>query len=628
MTLTIKRVHLQRDSWSEACPSFRQNNFVEMNESSVMKTYTQQAILCVLALGVSLGAASRSSADVPAAVREAEEARVAVIEQASASVVAIFPPNGQGGGSGVLISPSGLTLTNFHVVQGAGPFLKCGLKDGVVYDAVLIGIDPTGDVAIIQLLGRTDFPYSPLGDSDTVRAGDWAFAMGNPFLLAEDFTPTLTYGMVSGVRRYQYPAGTFLEYTDCIQVDTSINPGNSGGPLFNTSGEVIGINGRISVEKRGRVNAGAGYAISINQIKHFRDHLLSGRVVDHATLGATVRSDEFSNVIIDTILPDCDAFYQGLRRGDEVVSFGGRSIGSVNQFKNVLGIYPKGWKVPLTYRREGQRTEIFVRLQGLHSTGELLQFAEGPAAPRPKQDEKNPEDPEQPRPGLPEMLNPHRQPPPIPEEHAHLYEARLGFANYHFNRLKQEELFAQLKELGDFGGAGAKWTIQGTVASQPPFRLVLSEVACLLEVPSEQRLMLLDLERPETHMAGWNSDGLLMAFQQWQQLLTAGAEAFTEVYYVGSEPLDGAGPRVDVLATMQSGRECRWYFDQKQKQFVGWDISVMDHVPECGIRLQGWIREGAYSRPTGWTLLVPGQAPLEFQVSRMSVEKFEPPALP
>ena len=107
--------------------------------------------------------------------------------------------------------------------------------------------------------------------------------MGNPFLLATDFTPTVTFGLVSGVHRYQYPAGTLLEYTDCIQIDTSINPGNSGGPLFNMKGELIGINGRGSFEKRGRVNSGVGYAISINQIKNFLGHLHAGLDTDHAT---------------------------------------------------------------------------------------------------------------------------------------------------------------------------------------------------------------------------------------------------------------------------------------------------------------------------------------------------------
>ena len=114
--------------------------------------------------------------------------------------------------------------------------------------------------------------------------------MGNPFLLATDFTPTVTFGLISGVHRYQYPSGTLLEYTDCIQIDTSINPGNSGGPLFNMDGELIGINGRGSFEKRGRVNSGVGYAISINQIKNFLGQLKAGLDTDHASLGATRRN--------------------------------------------------------------------------------------------------------------------------------------------------------------------------------------------------------------------------------------------------------------------------------------------------------------------------------------------------
>ena len=99
-----------------------------------------------------------------------------------------------------------------------------------------MGIDPVGDVALIQLLGRDDFPVAEIGDSDRVEAGDWVFAAGNPFLLADDFTPSISYGMLSGVHRYQFPAGTLLEYTDCLQTDAAINPGNSGGPLFDAAG--------------------------------------------------------------------------------------------------------------------------------------------------------------------------------------------------------------------------------------------------------------------------------------------------------------------------------------------------------------------------------------------------------
>ncbi|MEO1999144.1 MAG: trypsin-like peptidase domain-containing protein, partial [Planctomycetaceae bacterium] len=180
-----------------------------------------KAVACVglLACGVSVAKA------VDPAVVEAERSRVAVVEKVASSVVAIFARGGAGGGSGVLISADGYALSNFHVTRGAGDFMKCGLNDGKLYDAVIVGIDPTGDVALIKLLGREDFPYAELGDSGALQVGDWVLAMGNPFLLATDFRPTVTYGIVSGVHRYQYPAGTILEYSDCIQVDASINPG-------------------------------------------------------------------------------------------------------------------------------------------------------------------------------------------------------------------------------------------------------------------------------------------------------------------------------------------------------------------------------------------------------------------
>src|SRR6185295_17050330 len=121
------------------------------------------AVLTRLA-AIVLAASSLDAAEP--AVREAEEQRVAIIERIAPTVVAVFAKGGQGGGSGVVTSRDGFALTNFHVVNGLGPFMKCGLNDGVLYDAVVVGIDPTGDVALIKLLGRDDFPIATLGDSD------------------------------------------------------------------------------------------------------------------------------------------------------------------------------------------------------------------------------------------------------------------------------------------------------------------------------------------------------------------------------------------------------------------------------------------------------------------------------
>src|SRR5207248_8183899 len=112
--------------------------------------------------------------------------------------------------------------------------------------------------------------------------------------------------------------------------------------------------------------------ISINQIKNFMDSLRGGLVVDHATLGAAVTTRDDGSVVVTSILEQSEAFRRGLRADDEIVSFAGRPIRSVNQFKNVLGIFPKGWMVPLVYRQKDQKTEVYVRLRGLHRKSEFL----------------------------------------------------------------------------------------------------------------------------------------------------------------------------------------------------------------------------------------------------------------
>ena len=154
---------------------------------------------------------STASAEEPAeAVLRAERQRMEAMARAVQSTISVFAPGGGGGGAGVVITPDGEALSNFHVVQPVGTYVQCGMADGKLYDAVVVGVDPTGDVALVKLLGRDDFPAAELADSDQVQVGDWCFAVGNPFLLATDFQPTISYGLVSGVHRYQPPAGTLL----------------------------------------------------------------------------------------------------------------------------------------------------------------------------------------------------------------------------------------------------------------------------------------------------------------------------------------------------------------------------------------------------------------------------------
>lgn len=307
-----------------------------------------------------------------AAIRELENRRIAIIEKVKPAVVAIFGLERQGGGSGVLIHPSGLALTNFHVIQATGARGVGGLADGKLYDWELVGNDPGGDLALIQLRpanGEANFPFVALGDSDSVSVGDWTLVMGNPFTLAEDYQPTVTFGIVSGIERYQPGmADTLLVYGNCIQVDTSINPGNSGGPLFDMAGRLIGINGRASFEfkKRGRVNVGLGYAISVNQCRNFLPELMATKLIQHGTLDA-VFEDREGQVVCAAIFEDAEIGGLGLGLGDQLLEFEGKAIQSANQFTNLICTLPAGWPVRLKIRKKdsAEETLISTRLIGL-----------------------------------------------------------------------------------------------------------------------------------------------------------------------------------------------------------------------------------------------------------------------
>ena len=310
-------------------------------------------------------------------VKKAETARINVVRKIRPAVVAVFGNNRRGGGSGVLFDPSGLALTNHHVVAAAGVEGWAGLDDGKLYRWKLIGTDPGGDVAIIRLTGKKSFPYVPLGLSDRVMPGDWVMAVGNPFTLAEDYKPTVTLGIVSGVKRYQRGAGrNMLVYGNCIQVDSSINPGNSGGPLFNLRGEVIGINGRASFKERGRVNVGAGYAISMRQIRNFIPELLATKIARHGALDATF-ANRRSGVLCDSINLDSPAAKAGLKLGDQLLQFGGEPIRNANEFTNLISMLPEGWPAELLVERDGKRHTIRVRLDPIN-------YGAAPKRPAPK----------------------------------------------------------------------------------------------------------------------------------------------------------------------------------------------------------------------------------------------------
>ena len=519
---------------------------------SKMSTIFHFSMLTLLAFFHSLAVAQKPEVDQR--LLDAQERRISAIAKATRSTISVMAPQSQGGGSGVIISSDGYALTNYHVVESNGAFMNCSLPDGNLYRAVIVGIDPTGDVSLIRLLGRTDFPAANIADSDTVSPGDACFAIGNPFLLATNFQPSVSWGIVSGTHRYQYPAGTLLEYADCIQTDAAINPGNSGGPLFNENGDLIGVNGRGSFEKRGRVNVGVGYAISINQINYFLDHLKSGRLVDHATLGATVSSDEDGSVRVDEILETSDAWRQGLRYDDEIVSFGGRAIATVNQFKNVLGIFPKGFRVPLIYRREGETTEIIVRLTGVHATSQLAEIIEGKPLeqgghpiPKPKPKPKEPPTPiPEPEPAD-DTDDDNKEEAPNPFDH--MFEERAGFTNYYFNTLNRDRIWEEFtRRSGDWSKVKQRWQITATDDGGQDVLVLLGDEKSGIKVGDESWALNPTIDFSK-QLYPPRSNGLLVALHYWRKMLVDGPKRFGDVIYFGSLPGERPGMLNTLIAT-------------------------------------------------------------------------------
>jgi S1-C subfamily serine protease len=526
-------------------------------------------------------------------VKKAEAERTAAVAKVRPAVVCVCAYGGTAVGSGVLIDADGYALTNYHVTDSISPVMQAGLADGNLYDAVIVGQDKVGDVALIKLLPKkpgTPFPFAALGDSDKVKAGDWSLAMGNPFGLSMDFTPTVTYGLVSGVNRYQPPeGGGMLEYTDCIQIDTSINPGNSGGPLFNMAGELIGINGRGSFDKRGRVNSGVGYAISINQIKNFLGHFRAGIDTDHATLGATVETENedgaLSEMKFGTMLEEADIFRRGVKAGDKLISFAGRPLTSTNQYKNILGIFPKEWRLPLSYRRENTRKETLVRLMG--NMNEPVESSE-------------PKQPGPPQPQRPDPAKDQAKRSPAMK----LFKEKKGFANYHFNEEQQKKLWAAFQKHGDFAGVGGAWAVEGTFDANDrkgPLALTMAdttdgstEAKLTMNVPFALKMPtsdVLELKVPD------NSGGLLAVLVNYRRLVTMGPKGFSGGFtHGGVEPVypppadgkpveDWAKRRVDceVIRTKHAAIDCKWYFDRKDARLLACEAQVLPDEDPCEV---------------------------------------------
>ena len=264
------------------------------------------------------------------------------------------------GGSGVVIRPDGLMLTNDHVIENRRRF-DVRLGDGRSFKAKVVGRDAVGDLAALQLdlpAGET-VPHLPLGDSEALRVGDEAIAVGNPFALGVlDQAPTFTVGIISAVHHTQG------SYTECIVTDAELNPGNSGGPLINMAGEVVGINGQISTRYGLRSNTGLGFAISARQIAMWLPLLerAAGGEVKHARLaGVEFESrdrETVASVTVKDVAEGTLAAEAGFRAGDTIVAIDDAPVANGHRFAGLLGIYPEGSRAAFRVRRGGEEVTL------------------------------------------------------------------------------------------------------------------------------------------------------------------------------------------------------------------------------------------------------------------------------
>jgi serine protease Do len=260
-----------------------------------------------------------------------------------------------GSASGFIFDDDGHILTNNHVVAGADE-VEVTLMDGREFDATVVGQDPNTDIAVIKIEGD-DLPTVRLGDSEGLRVGDWAIAIGNPL----DLKGTVTVGVISAMGRVnlRIQGGAPL-YQDFIQTDASINFGNSGGPLTNIEGEVIGVNSAINAQA-----SGIGFAIPINLARDVASALIEEGKVVRGFLGVRPQEitrgmaeamglDSIEGVIIASVEEGTPASEAGIEAGDVVKSFGGTEIASVPQFRRVVASVTPGKEVEVRVVRDGR----------------------------------------------------------------------------------------------------------------------------------------------------------------------------------------------------------------------------------------------------------------------------------
>jgi Do/DeqQ family serine protease len=271
-------------------------------------------------------------------------------------------------GSGIVVRKTGGTyyvLTNNHVVEGATEISLVAM-DGTEYKAELVGRDERKDLAMVSVKTGDQLPVAVLGDSDAVRVGDWAIAVGNPL----GFMSSVTMGIVSAVGRTGGPAGNI---NDFIQTDTSINSGNSGGALVNIRGEVIGINTWIASNNSGG-SVGLGFAIPINNAKRGIDDFISSGSASYGWLGVSLAdpdrdilqslaADGKRGALAAQVFIDSPADKGGIRPGDFITHVDGRDARDSTTLSRMVGDLRAGDRATFTVIRGGTTQEIQVRIE-------------------------------------------------------------------------------------------------------------------------------------------------------------------------------------------------------------------------------------------------------------------------
>ena len=247
----------------------------------------------------------------------------------------------RGQGSGVIFDAEGLLLTNAHVVEGADT-LQVELTDGRSVAAKVVGKDSLTDLAVVRLEGKGPWPTASLGDSDRLRVGDWAIAVGNPFGLEN----TVTMGIISNLNRNVAQLGISGKRLDLIQTDAAINPGNSGGPLLNAEGEVIGINTLV----RSGPGAGLGFAIPINRARSIAQQLVNTGRASHPVIGVGLAAGP-RGPVIRSVQPGAPAAVAGLKPDDVITAINGVATTSPTEVVAAIERIGVGRELTLSIRR-------------------------------------------------------------------------------------------------------------------------------------------------------------------------------------------------------------------------------------------------------------------------------------